>query len=51
MKATAGARAALSPAKHAAPNPLSGSATTVAPSPAATSAEPSDDPLSTTIGR
>ena len=51
MNATVGERAAVRPAKQAAPNPRRGSATTVAPSAAASSADPSVEPLSTTIGR
>ncbi len=50
MKQTMSAVAALSPAKQAAPNPGTGSCTTRAPSDAASSPEPSVDPLSTTIG-
>ena len=50
MKHTTSVRAAHSPAKHAAPNPARGSCTTCAPSAAASSPEPSVEPLSTTIG-
>ena len=50
MKHTISLSAALSPAKHAAPNPGCGSATTRAPSAAASSPEPSVEPLSTTSG-
>ena len=50
MKHTSSSLAALSPAKQAAPKPGTGSATTRAPSDAASSPEPSVEPLSTTIG-
>ena len=50
MKHTSSSRAALSPAKQAAPKPGTGSTTTRAPSDAASSPEPSVEPLSTTIG-
>src|SRR5262249_27411792 len=43
--------AAHRPAKHAAPNPRRHSTTTVAPRRRASVAEPSVEPLSTTIGR
>jgi hypothetical protein len=39
------------PAKHAAPNPLTGWVTTIAPSAQARAAVSSEDPLSTTMGR
>ncbi len=51
MKQTTSELAAVSPAKQAAPKPRCGSSTTSAPSRAAISADPSVDPLSTTIGR
>ena len=51
MKHTTSDSARCSPAKQAAPKPRRGSETTTAPSPRASSAEPSVDPLSTTIGR
>ena len=50
MKHTTSLSAALSPAKHAAPNPGCGSTTTRAPSDAASSPEPSVEPLSTMSG-
>ena len=50
MKQTTSARAADSPAKHAAPKPGRGSTTTWAPSERASAPDPSVDPLSTTIG-
>jgi hypothetical protein len=50
MKQTISALAASRPAKHAAPNPGTGSRTTRAPSEAASSPDPSVEPLSTTIG-
>ena len=50
MKHTTSLSAAVRPAKHAAPNPGTGSTTTRAPSDAASSPEPSVEPLSTTIG-
>ena len=51
MKQTTSAVARrVSPAKHAAPKPGAGSRTTRAPSEAASSPEPSVEPLSTTIG-
>ena len=51
MKATIGAVAADNPAKHADPKPLVGSCTTRAPPASAISADPSVEPLSTTIAR
>jgi hypothetical protein len=51
MKQTTSSVAAARPAQHAAPNPRCGSCTTTAPSDAARSADPSVEPLSTTIGR
>jgi hypothetical protein len=51
MKQTTSLSAALSPAKHAAPKPRRGSVTTTAPWAAATCAEASVEPLSTTMGR
>jgi hypothetical protein len=50
MKHTSSASAAVRPAKQAAPKPGRGSCTTLAPSEAASSPEPSLEPLSTTIG-
>ena len=50
IKHTSSVRAATRPAKHAAPNPRWGSSMTCAPKRAASSREPSVDPLSTTIG-
>ena len=50
MKHTRSARAAASPAQHAAPKPRRGSPITRAPSRRAMSAEPSLEPLSTTSG-
>ncbi len=50
MKHTTSLVAARKPVKHAAPNPRDGSITTRAPRRNATLAEPSVDPLSTTIG-
>ena len=50
MKHTISLSAAVSPAKQAAPKPGTGSRTTRAPSEAASSPEPSVEPLSTTIG-
>lgn len=51
QNATIGAVAAASPAAQAAPKPRCGSVTTTAPSSRAMAAEPSRDPLSTTIAR
>ena len=51
MMATMSLDAASSPAWQAAPKPRCGTFTTVAPWPAAISAEPSVEPLSATIGR
>ncbi len=51
QNATYSAVAAATPAAQAEPKPLRGSVTTVAPWARATSAEPSVDPLSTTIAR
>jgi hypothetical protein len=51
MKQTISAVAASSPAWQAAPKPRLGSSTTTAPSDRAIRAEPSVDPLSTTIAR
>src|SRR5882757_1690061 len=51
QKQTTSAVAASSPAWQAAPKPRTGSLTTYAPSSAATCAEPSVEPLSTTIAR
>ena len=50
MKQTISASAAVRPAKQAAPKPGVSSRTTRAPSAAASSPEPSVEPLSTTIG-
>ena len=50
MKHTTSLVATRKPAKHAAPKPRAGSVTTRAPRFRATLAEPSFDPLSTTIG-
>ncbi len=51
MKQTVSSVLATRPAQHAAPKPRTGSSTTDAPNPVADWAEPSVDPLSTTIGR
>jgi len=50
MKHTTSLVAARKPVKHAAPNPGTGSITTLAPRFEAIVAEPSVEPLSTTIG-
>ena len=51
MKQTTSALAARSPVQQAAPNPRAGSSTTSAPCARAIAADPSREPLSTTIGR
>ena len=51
MKHTTSVRAARRPAQHAAPKPRAGSLTTWAPSARAMAADPSPEPLSTTIAR
>ena len=51
MKQTTSASAASRPAKQAAPKPRRGSLTTSASNSAAIAADPSVEPLSTTIGR